>query len=167
MTLELIALPLDDAIAIAEDDQSFYAHAANADAIAEVLGDAAAAQADLYEQTSAEEPWIAYLAYDADANEVVGICTFKDMPEDGMVEIAFYTFPGYEGRGWGKAMAAALIEIAWKTGEVDTVFAHTESGDGAEESAAVHIVRKLGFTLVGPMDYPEGVVWQWELRKRS
>jgi len=161
MKLELIALPLDDAIAIAEDDNSFYAHAANADAIAELLGDAAAAQADLYEQTNAEAPWIAYLAYDVDANEIVGICAFKDMPEDGMVEIAFYTFPDYEGRGWGRAMAAALVDIAWKTGQVDTIFAHTE----AEENASVHIVKKLGFSLVGPMDYPEGTVWQWELRK--
>jgi RimJ/RimL family protein N-acetyltransferase len=163
MTLELVALSLDDAIAIAEDDTSFYAHAANADAIAEVLGDACAAQADLYEQTDAEAPWVGYLAYDIDSNEIVGICAFKDNPEDGMVEIAFYTFPDYEGRGWGRKMAAALIDIAWASGEVDTIFAHTE----AEENASVHIVKKLGFTLVGPMDYPEGIVWQWELRKRN
>jgi len=161
MTLELIALSLDDAIAIAEDDKSFYAHAANADAIAEVLGDAAAAQADLYEQTDAVAPWLGYLAYDTRANEIVGICAFKDMPEDAMVEIAFYTFPGHEGRGWGGAMAAALVDMAWQTGEVDTIFAHTE----AEENVSVRIVRKLGFTLVGPMDYPEGTVWQWELRR--
>jgi ribosomal-protein-alanine N-acetyltransferase len=161
MTLELIALPLADAIAIAEDDNSFYAHAANAEDIAEILGDAAAAQADLYEQTNAEAPWIAYLAYDAHANEIVGICAFKDMPEDGMVEIAFYTFPGYEGRGWGGAMTAGLVEIAWRDAEVDTVFAHTEP----EENASVRIVKKLGFTLVGPMEYPEGIVWQWELRR--
>ena len=109
MTLELVALPLADAIAIAEDDMSFYAHAANADVISELLGDAAAAQADLYEQTNAQAPWVGYLAYDVDANEIVGICTFKDMPEDGMVEIAFYTFPDYEGEGWGTAMAAAQI----------------------------------------------------------
>ena len=165
MTLELIALSLDDAVAIAEDDNAFYAHAANAEDIAELLGDAAAAQADLYEQTNAEAPWIAYLAYDTEANEIVGICAFKDMPEDGMVEIAFYTFPGYEGRGWGRAMAAGLVEIAWRDAEIDTVFAHTEVVGEAEENASVHIVKKLGFTLVGPMDYPEGVVWQWELRR--
>lgn len=162
MTLELIALPLEQAIAIAEDDPAFYAHAANAEDIAELLGDAAAVQADLYEQTGAEAPWIGYLAYDPDGNEIVGICTFKDMPEDGMVEIAVYTFPAYEGRGWGGKMAAALIDLAWATGEVDTVFAHTE----AEEGAAVRIVKKLGFGFVGPMDYPEGTVWEWELRKR-
>jgi RimJ/RimL family protein N-acetyltransferase len=161
MTFELVALSLDDAIAIAQDDPSFYAHAANAEAIADVLGDAAAAQADLYEQTNAQEPWIAYLAYDVDANEIVGICAFKDMPEDGMVEIAFYTFPNYEGQGWGGQMAARLVDIAWATGEVDTIFAHTE----AEENASLRILKKLGFTLVGPMDYPEGTVWQWELRR--
>jgi ribosomal-protein-alanine N-acetyltransferase len=165
MTFELIALPLDDAIAIAEDDKSFYAHAANAEDIAELLGDAAAAQADLYEQTNATAPWIAYLAYDVDGNEIVGICAFKDMPEDGMVEIAFYTFPGYEGRGWGRTMAAALLDIAWRTGEVDTIFAHTEAAAEPDENASVRIVKKLGFTLVGPMDYPEGIVWQWELRR--
>lgn len=161
MSLELIALPLEQAIAIAEDDTSYYAHVANAEDIAELLGDAAAAQADLYEQTGAEAPWIGYLAYDPEANEIVGICAFKDMPEDGMVEIAFYTFPGYEGRGWGGAMAAALVDVAWKSGDVDTIFAHTE----AEENVSVRIVKKLGFTLVGPMDYPEGTVWQWELRR--
>ena len=129
---------------------------------------AAAAQADLYEQTNAQAPWVGYLAYDVDANEIVGICTFKDMPEDGMVEIAFYTFPDYEGEGWGTAMAAALIDIAWKTGEVDTIFAHTDAEENEDdENPSVHIVKKLGFTFVGPMDYPEGIVWQWELRRRS
>jgi len=161
MTLELIALSLDDAIAIAEDDTSFYSHAANAEAIAELLGDTAADQADLYEQTNAVAPWLGYLAYDNEANEIVGICSFKDMPEDGMVEIAFFTFPGYEGRGWGGAMAAAIIDIGWKTGTIDTIFAHTLR----EENASVRILKKLGFTLVGPVDYPEdGPVWQWELR---
>jgi RimJ/RimL family protein N-acetyltransferase len=163
MTLELIALSLDDAIAIAEDDNSFYAHAANAEEIAEFLGDAAAAQADLYEQTEAVAPWLGYLAYDPEGSEIVGICSFKDMPEDGMVEIAYFTFPGYEGRGWGGAMAAAIVDIAWQTGAVDTIFAHTEP----EENAAVRILKKLGFTLVGPMDYPEGPVWQWELRQKT
>jgi GNAT superfamily N-acetyltransferase len=165
MTFELIALPLADAIAIAEDDDSFYAHAANAEAIADLLGDVCAEQADLYEQTEAEEPWIGYLAYDAVGNEIVGICSFKDMPEDGMVEIAFFTFPGHEGRGWGGAMAAQLIDIAWKTGVVDTIFAHTAQDDG---DPAVRIVKKLGFTMVGPAEYPvDGPVWQWELRRRS
>ena len=162
MTLELIALSLEDAISIAEDDMSFYAHVANADAICELLGDVAAEQADLYEQTEATAPWIGYLAYDTQANEIVGICSFKDMPEDAMTEIAFFTFPGYEARGYGGAMAAALVEIAWDSGEVDTVFAHTLR----EENPSVRILRRLGFALVGPMDYPEdGPVWQWELRQ--
>lgn len=163
MSLELIALPLDDAIAIAEDDTSFFAHCANADAIAELLGDVAAEQADLYEQTGAQEPWIAYLAYDPDGNEIVGICAFKDMPEDEMVEIAFFTFPGYERRGFGGAMAAGLIGIAWATGAVDTIFAHTVRN---EDDPSVRILRKLGFTLVGPAEYPvDGPVLQWELRR--
>jgi ribosomal-protein-alanine N-acetyltransferase len=164
MALDLIPLPLERAIAIAEGDSTLYADMTNADEVSEILGDVAADQADLYEQTGAEAPWIGYLARDSEANALIGICSFKDDPSDGMIEIAYFTFPEFEEQGWGGRMASALIEIAWAEPEMDTIFAHTEQ----EENASVRILRRLGFTLVGPVEFPEdGPVWEWELRRAA
>ena len=53
---------------------------------------------------------IGYLALQ-DTN-VVGTCAFTASPREGKVEIAYFTFPAFEGRGIGTAMARKLIQIA-------------------------------------------------------
>jgi RimJ/RimL family protein N-acetyltransferase len=53
--------------------------------------------------------WGGYLVVDPATRSVVGTCGYKG-PPDGRseVEIASFTFPTYEGRGYATAMAAAL-----------------------------------------------------------
>ena len=45
--------------------------------------------------------WDGYLVVDEDSREVVGSCAFKTAPtDDGTVEIAYFTYPEFEGRGY-------------------------------------------------------------------
>src|SRR5262249_26666444 len=63
-----------------------------------------------YARAGCEEPWIGYLAL-ADQT-AVGTCGYKAKPQGGRVEIAYFTLPEFEGRGYASAMAARLVAIA-------------------------------------------------------
>lgn len=124
------------------------------DLVAAVCG----ATSDLYRRAGFTPPWIGYLAILDD--EVVGTCSFKSPPKDNQVEIAYFTFPGHEGRGIGTGMALKLIEIARIADRSVAILAQTLP----EENASVRILRKLGFAHRGTVVHPEdGNVWEWEL----
>ena len=90
----------------------------------------------------------------------MGACGFKSSPVAGRVEIAYGTFPGHEGRGFATTMARELVQISRQEDTSLTVTAQTLP----EENASTSILKKLGFTLVGPVEHPEdGTVWEWEL----
>lgn len=110
---------------------------------------------------AADEPWCGYLTVSAEEGAVVGSCAFKGGPDpEGCVEIAYYTLPTYEGRGLGRAAAAALCEVAASNG-VGCVVAHTLP----EESASTSILKGLGFARSGEVvDPDDGLVWRWERR---
>jgi len=131
------------------------------------LGGLAALVADVVRQheafrqrTGAPARWGGYLAADPEGRLVVGTCGFKGAPDAaGAVEIAYFTFPPYEGRGYATAMAAALCRTAAASGEVRRVLAHTLPRD----SASTRVLTKLGFSRSGTVQDPEdGPVWRWE-----
>lgn len=111
-------------------------------------------------QNRIDVPWGSYLAVDSDTLLVVGTCAFKGPPDaQGEVEVAYFTFPSHEGRGYATAMAGALRDRAAASPEVRTVRAHTLP----ERSASVRILEKLGFLWGGDVQDPEdGPVWRWE-----
>jgi RimJ/RimL family protein N-acetyltransferase len=103
-------------------------------------------------------PWGSYLArLDGQA---IGICAFKAAPNgDGEVEIAYMTFPAFEGRGHATAMIALLTAIA-EDADVMPI-AHTLP----EENASNKALRRNGYAYAGEVDDPEdGLVWRWERR---
>jgi RimJ/RimL family protein N-acetyltransferase len=104
-------------------------------------------------------PWGSYLAHDGDA--IVGICAFKAAPDaEGIVEIAYMTFPAFEGRGHAGAMIAALTDIA-RDGGASLPIAHTLPVENASNRA----LRRNGYVFAGETIDPEdGVVWRWERR---
>ena len=108
-------------------------------------------------------PWVGYLALDGSLRRVVGTCGFKGSPDaDGAVEIAYFTFPGEEGRGVATAMAGALVRVARAAPQqVAVVRAHTL----AERNASCRVLEKVGFKHAGSLVDPEdGPVWRWERR---
>ena len=129
-------------------------------ALSEMVRTVSAAHHRLYQETSACPPWIAYLARE-DARGTaafVGVCSFKSSPQDGRVEIAYFTFPEHEGRGVGAQMAAALVEIARREPGWRELVAHTQP----QANPPTRILERLGFARVGTIEDPEdGPVWRW------
>jgi ribosomal-protein-alanine N-acetyltransferase len=128
--------------------------------VAELVAEVATETLDLYAQTGATEPWLSYFALRESDNALVGLCSFKTTPVQGLVEIAYFTFPGYEGQGVASVMARELLKIAFDDYGVKAVLAHTLP----EENASTAILQKRGFTLVEAVDDPDdGTIWRWAL----
>jgi GNAT superfamily N-acetyltransferase len=106
--------------------------------------------------------WGGYFVLDEFTREVVGSCAFKSAPtDDGTVEIAYFTYPGFEGRGYATGMARKLIELARSSPAVRRVVAHTLP----ERNASTQVLRRVGMTFVGEVIDPEdGRVWRWQVQ---
>lgn len=104
-------------------------------------------------------PWVAYLAMQN--GKIVGMCAFKSPPILNRVEIAYFTFPEFEGHGIATNMAKKLIYLANHTNPNIQVFAQTLP----ENNASTCILSKLGFVKTKEFAHPEdGNVWEWELK---
>jgi [ribosomal protein S5]-alanine N-acetyltransferase len=109
---------------------------------------------DMYPSEGPVWPWVGYLAKEGD--NIVGTCAFKSAPVDGEVEIAYFTFPGNEGRGVAYAMAMQLRQLAAEAGVI--VKAQTLPAHGA----STRILRKMGLVITGSVAHPtDGEVWEW------
>ena len=64
--------------------------------------------AALYESAGSHPPWMGYLVLENDT--IVGTCAFRSPPRNGEIEIAYFTFPEFEGRGFATEMARHLIQ---------------------------------------------------------
>ena len=88
-----------------------------------------------------ELQWGGYFVVDEDTREVIGSCAFKAPPsEDGTVEIAYFTYPTFEHRGYATEMARKLIELASSSADVRRIVAHTLP----EANASTRVLEKAG-----------------------
>jgi [ribosomal protein S5]-alanine N-acetyltransferase len=120
------------------------------------------ATVSLYRSTRYLPPWIGYLV--THDQQLVGACAFKSPPlhegADDRVEIGYFTFPQFEGRGIATEMVRELLRLAHASAPQLTIVACTET----EENASNAILRKFGFQFIGERnDAENGSVWQWEL----
>lgn len=102
------------------------------------------------------DPWGSYVVEGDGAP--VGVAAFKTAPaESGEVEIAYMTFPAYEGRGHATATIALLVDVAIAGG------ARPIALTLPEENASNKALRRNGFVYAGEVIDPEdGLVWRWE-----
>jgi RimJ/RimL family protein N-acetyltransferase len=85
-------------------------------------------------------------------------------PKHGRVEIAYFTFPEFEGYGFASAMAARLVTIAREHHPSVVVAAQTLP----ERNASHRVLEKLGFRHVDTFEQPEdGMVWKWQLNEAT
>ena len=113
-------------------------------------------------RNGAPPEWGGYLVIDPAKARVIGTCAFKGAPMDGVVEIAYFTFPPYERKGYGTAMTSELIRLCLPTPAVRRVIAHTLP----EHSPSTSILKKNGFLHRGEVvDAEDGRLWRWELEK--
>ncbi|MBD1877257.1 GNAT family N-acetyltransferase [Coleofasciculus sp. FACHB-T130] len=84
--------------------------------------------------------------------------------QGGVVEIAYGVDPEYQGRGYATEAARALVNFAFRSGQVRLVRAHT----WAENNASMRVLAKCGFECIGEVVDPEdGLVWRWELQREA
>jgi len=115
-------------------------------------------QIKYYNEIGFHLPWIGYIAYSE--GKVIGTCSFKGAPKNGKVEIAYFTFPEQEGKGFGNLMCACLVEIAKASDPHVVVSARTLP----HHNASTSILKKNGFTLRDAVkDSEDGEVWEWIL----
>ena len=111
---------------------------------------------EMFPAEKSTPPWVGYLA--KDGGRYVGACAFKSVPTEVGVEIAYFTFPEFEGKGVATQMARELLEIAKNAG-VAVVRAQTLP----KVSASTKLLEKLGFSNIGSVLHPEdGEVWEWK-----
>ena len=97
---------------------------------------------------------------DRSSHVVVGGCGFKGPPADETVEIAYGVGPTHQGKGYATEAAAALVTMAFASGRVRLVCAHTLP----VPNASTRVLTKCGFRHVGAvMDPDDGLVWRWEV----
>lgn len=112
--------------------------------------------ADLYRRIGYVDPWGSYIAVVDDA--AVGGGAFVGPPKEGSVEIAYFTLPPHEGKGFAGQVAAGLVAIARAQDPAIKLKAFTLM----EENPSVRILRRLGFERVGTAhDADAGEVWEW------
>ncbi len=114
---------------------------------------------EYYKQIGFEPPWIGYYAQlDRD---LVGSAGFKGGPVDGVVELAYQTFPAFRNQGIGTRICRNLVQIALEADPEITITARTLP----EENFSTKILRKNQFELLGTvLDREDGEVWEWEYR---
>ena len=167
-TPDITLLPLDQhgAEALASDPDAFARqHGITFGPTWPAIIEIATQTARFLAATQPRWPWGSYLAVEGSVRRLVGTCGFKGNPDpDGAVEIAYFAFPGEEGRGVATSIAARMIELASEsTPPIAIVRAHTLP----EVNASGRVLTKNGFTRVGEVIDPEdGLVWRWERKPR-
>ena len=113
-----------------------------------------------------ELEWGGYFVVDTDTREVVGSCAFKGEPiDDGTVEIAYFTYPEFEGKGYATCMALKLIELAGDLYEGQASdCAHTARSKRLD----ARVLEKVAMSFVGEVIEPDdGRVWKWQRQIRT
>ena len=120
------------------------------------LAAACAQSADLYRRIGYAAPWVSYVACDAGVG--VGGGAFVGAPRDGVVEIAYFTLPQFERRGYATHTANHLVAIARAASPSVVVKACTLP----ERNVSTRILERLGFRFAGlGRDKDVGEVWEW------
>ena len=124
--------------------------------LAEELTANCIATANLYQRVGYQLPWVGYVA--VVNGRGVGGGAFVGPPQDGYVEIAYYTLKDHEGLGYASQTAAGLVDIARRHDPQIKLRAFTLK----EENASTKILSKLGFRIVGTaQDADAGEVLEW------
>ncbi|MFN0014683.1 MAG: GNAT family N-acetyltransferase [Saprospiraceae bacterium] len=114
--------------------------------------------ANYYPKIDFQPPWIGYFV--KLDNQIVGCCAFTGPPKQGRVEISYWTFAPFEGKGIATHACRALIELAQKADPSLTIFAKT----APEKNASTTILERCGFVFSGIVqDHEIGDAWEWTL----
>lgn len=115
---------------------------------------------EYYPKVGFNYPWVAYLIIKE--NQVVGSCSFTGKPINGKVEIAYWTFKKFEGKGVASFACKELISIAKKENPSIILTAKT----APENNASTRILKNNGFIYSKIVQDEEiGNAWLWTLEE--
>jgi [ribosomal protein S5]-alanine N-acetyltransferase len=116
------------------------------------------ATAEHYGRVGFHPPWIGYIA--VDGGIPVGGGAFVGPPGNNRVEIAYFTLPEHQFRGYARRTAAALVAIARDVRPSIEIYAKT----APEEGPSTAILERLGFRRTDTaIDHEIGEAWAWLL----
>ena len=116
---------------------------------------------EFYPKVGFNLPWVAYLILQQD--QVVGLGSFKGRPKEGKVEIAYWTFNGFEGQGIASFACKELITIAQSADSKVIITATT----APEHNASTKILRNNEFVFTEIVQDEEiGDAWSWTLKMK-
>lgn len=95
------------------------------------------ASAELYAQVGYHPPWVSYVA--ASGSRPVGGGAFIGHPQNGCVEIAYFTLDEFQQQGFATRTARELCAIARRASACPRVFTKTLR----ESNASTRILEKL------------------------
>jgi RimJ/RimL family protein N-acetyltransferase len=102
------------------------------------------------------EPWVGYTI--RHQGSIVGCCAFNGSPKENRVEVSYWTFKEFEGKGISTFACKTLVDLALATAPQVEIFAKT----APEENASCSILRKNGFVFSGIVQDEEiGDAWEW------
>jgi [ribosomal protein S5]-alanine N-acetyltransferase len=103
-------------------------------------------------------PWIGYFVIKE--NQIVGCCGFKGQPNEGKVEIAYWTFQAFENQGVASFSCKELISISQQFDPSVIITATT----APEHNASTKILQNNGFQFTEIVQDDEiGDAWLWVL----
>jgi ribosomal-protein-alanine N-acetyltransferase len=110
-----------------------------------------------YQEHGFHIPWVAYFVFGI--GKPMGTCGFTAAPTGKRVEIAYWTYKEFEGRGVASFACRALIEIANTEDPSVIVYAKTEP----QKNHSTLILERNGFVLICSVtDNDIGEAWMWE-----
>ena len=111
---------------------------------------------EYYPKIGFNVPWIAYFVVRQD--QIVGSCSFIGKPQDGKVEIAYWTFKEFEGQGIASFACRELVSIATQTDQTVIITAKT----APEHNASTKILENNNFVFSEIVQDEEiGDAWLW------
>lgn len=115
---------------------------------------------DFYTKIGYNIPWVGYFVIRQ--GNIVGSCSFVGQPQDGKVEIAYWTFKEFEGQGVASFACNELVKIAYETDSSLTIVAKT----APEHNASTKILENTNFTFTKIVQDEEiGEAWLWTHKK--
>lgn len=113
---------------------------------------------EFYPKIGFNLPWVGYFV--KQENKIVGSCAFTGPPVNNKVEVSYWTFKEFEGKGISTFSCKELIRIAKANQPAIIVTART----APEKNASTSILEKCGFTFTGIVqDHEIGDAWEWKL----
>lgn len=111
---------------------------------------------EFYPKIGFNIPWIGYFV--VKDKHIVGSCGFVGQPQNGKVELAYWTFKEFEGQGIASFSCKELISLAYQFDSHVTIVAKT----APMANASTKVLKKNNFIFTGIVHDDEiGEAWLW------